>query len=236
VQQAVPETPTWSATIWCVVPALFVLALRTIGPSIAWPVQRFAAFYRGVVPLAPAAGIVLWVIWAFGQSGPADPLPYVPIFNPIELVQAIGLIAIYGGLDLRDTATDIGSMRRGGPIAVAVLAFVALNVIVARVVHFYWSVPFELDLLLDSAVFQTGISILWGLTAGLLMTLARMRINRAAWMIGAGVLAALIVKLFLVDLGNVGGIARIVSFLATGVLILAIGYFAPAPPKTESAA
>jgi uncharacterized membrane protein len=236
VKQAVPETPTWSATIWCVVPALFVLALRTIGPSIAWPVQRFAAFYRGVVPLAPAAGIVLWVIWAFGQSGPADPLPYVPIFNPIELVQAIGLIAIYGGLDLRDTATDIGSMRRGGPIAVAVLAFVALNVIVARVVHFYWSVPFELDLLLDSAVFQTGISILWGLTAGLLMTLARMRINRAAWMIGAGVLAALIVKLFLVDLGNVGGIARIVSFLATGVLILAIGYFAPAPPKTESAA
>ena len=236
VKQAIPETPTWSATIWCVVPALFVLALRTIGRSIAWPVQRFAAFYRGIVPLAPAAGIVLWVVWAFGQSGTADPLPYVPIVNPIELVQGIGLIAIYAGLDLRDTTTDVESMRRGGLIAVAVLAFIALNVIVARVVHFYWGVPFALDLLIDSAVFQTGISILWGLTAGLLMTLARMRINRAVWMVGAGVLAALIAKLFLVDLGNVGGVARIVSFLATGVLILAIGYFAPLPPKTESAA
>jgi len=160
----------------------------------------------------------------------------VPIVNPIELVQAIGLIAVYAGLDLREATADVESMRRGGLIVIAVLAFVALNVIVARVVHFYWSVPFELDLLLESAVFQTGISILWGVTAGLLMALARIRINRSVWMVGAGVLAALIVKLFLVDLGNVGGVARIVSFLATGILILAIGYFAPAPPKAERAA
>ena len=237
VKDAVPDTPTWSSTIWCVVPALFVLALRTIGRSLAWPVQRFASFYRGIVPLAPAAGIVLWVVWAFGQSGSADPLPYVPIINPLELVQALGLIAIYAGLDLRERmTTDVESMRRGGVIVIAVLAFIALNVIVARVVHFYWGVPFDLEALIDSAVFQTGISILWGLTAGLLMTLARVRINRPVWMIGAGVLAALIVKLFLVDLGNVGGVARIVSFLATGVLILAIGYFAPLPPKAERVA
>jgi len=237
VKQAVPDTATWSSTVWCLVPALFVLALRTIGRSIAWPVQRFSSFYRGVVPLAPAAGIVLWVVWAFGQTGSADPLPYVPIVNPIELVQAIGLIAIYAGLDLRETMThDLEPMRRGGLVVIAVLAFIALNVIVARVVHFYWGVPFDPDALIDSAVFQTGISILWGLTAGLLMTMARMRINRAVWMVGACVLAALIVKLFLVDLGNVGGVARIVSFLATGVLILAIGYFAPLPPKAEGAA
>jgi uncharacterized membrane protein len=237
VKHAVPDTPTWSSTIWCVVPALFVLGLRAIGPTIRWPVQRFAAFYRGIVPLAPAAGIVLWVVWAFGQTGSADPLPYVPIVNPLELVQAVGLIAIYAGLDLRETVThDVAQMRRGGLVVVAVLAFVALNVIVARVVHFYWGVAFDLDALVDSAVFQTGISILWGLTAALLMTLARMRISRSVWMVGAGVLAALIVKLFLVDLGNAGGIARIVSFLATGLLILAIGYFAPAPPKAERAA
>src|SRR6185436_17215972 len=129
--------------------------------------------------------------------------------------------------------TEVESMRRGGLVVIGVLAFIALNVIVARVVHFYWGIPFDLDALIQAAVFQTGISILWGLTAGLLMTLARMRINRPVWMVGAGVLAALIVKLFLVDLGNVGGVARIVSFLATGVLILAIGYFAPAPPKVE---
>jgi uncharacterized membrane protein len=85
-------------------------------------------------------------------------------------------------------------------------------------------------------VFQAGISILWGVTAAALMTLARLRLDRAVWITGAGLLAMLIVKLFVVDLGNVGGVARIVSFLATGMLILAIGYFAPVPPRSEKAA
>ena len=34
---------------------------------------------------------------------------------------------------------------------------------------------------------------------------------------------------FLVDLSNVGGIARIVSFIGVGVLMLVIGYVAPLP-------
>jgi uncharacterized membrane protein len=63
------------------------------------------------------------------------------------------------------------------------------------------------------------------------MTVSRRRLDRPVWMMGAGLLGALILKLFLVDLGNVGGVARIVSFLATGVLILLIGYFAPVPPR-----
>ena len=92
--------------------------------------------------------------------------------------------------------------------------------------------PFDVDDLVQSSIFQTGISILWGVTAGVLMTVARLRLDRPVWMVGAGLLAALILKLFLVDLGNVGGIARIVSFLATGILILLIGYFAPAPPRS----
>jgi uncharacterized membrane protein len=119
---------------------------------------------------------------------------------------------------------------------VAALAFVSINVVVGRVVHFYMDVPFDTDSLLQSSVFQTGIAILWGVTAGVLMTLARMWLDRSVWMVGAGLLTALILKLFLVDLGNVGGVARIVSFLVTGVLILAIGYFAPAPPKKEKPA
>ncbi|HEY1306128.1 MAG TPA: DUF2339 domain-containing protein [Vicinamibacterales bacterium] len=247
VRHAVPDTLTWSMTIWCLVPALILLALRAVGPSLAWPVQRFSSLYREIVPLAPAAGIILWVGWASTQSGNPDPLPYVPIVNPLELVQAIGLIVAFlqwGRESLSPDSTRQNdsrphfteSPRRWGLTLVAGLAFVAINMMVGRVVHFYWHVPFEIESLLDSSVFQAGISILWGVTAGILMALARIRISRPVWMIGAGVLAALIVKLFLIDLGNVGGVARIVSFLATGVLILVIGYFAPAPPKTEGAA
>ena len=40
-----------------------------------------------------------------------------------------------------------------------------------------------------------------------------------------------VIKLFIIDLANIGGIERIVSFLAVGVLMLVIGYVAPVPPR-----
>jgi len=40
-----------------------------------------------------------------------------------------------------------------------------------------------------------------------------------------------VVKLFFVDLSNVGGIERIVSFIGVGVLMLIIGYISPVPPS-----
>jgi uncharacterized membrane protein len=44
-------------------------------------------------------------------------------------------------------------------------------------------------------------------------------------------MAVVVAKLFLIDLSSVGGIERIVSFIAVGVLMLVIGYFSPVPPR-----
>jgi len=49
-------------------------------------------------------------------------------------------------------------------------------------------------------------------------------------MIGAALLGAVVVKLFLVDLAGSGTVARIVSFVGVGALLLVIGYVAPVPP------
>ena len=43
-------------------------------------------------------------------------------------------------------------------------------------------------------------------------------------------MAVVVIKLFFVDLSNVGGIERIVSFIGVGVLMLVIGYVSPVPP------
>jgi uncharacterized membrane protein len=40
-----------------------------------------------------------------------------------------------------------------------------------------------------------------------------------------------VAKLFFVDLGDRGTVARIVSFIAAGALMLLIGYLSPAPPR-----
>ena len=42
-----------------------------------------------------------------------------------------------------------------------------------------------------------------------------------------------VVKLFLIDLSGTGTIARIISFLVVGGLMLVIGYFSPIPPKKQ---
>jgi uncharacterized membrane protein len=63
------------------------------------------------------------------------------------------------------------------------------------------------------------------------MVFGARRLTRWIWMIGAGLMLLVVAKLFLVDLGNTGTVARIVSFLGVGVMLLVVGYFAPAPPK-----
>ncbi|MEJ2176096.1 MAG: DUF2339 domain-containing protein, partial [bacterium] len=54
--------------------------------------------------------------------------------------------------------------------------------------------------------------------------------QRVLWMIGAALLGAVVVKLFLVDLAGSGTVARIVSFVGVGALLLLIGYVATVPP------
>lgn len=51
---------------------------------------------------------------------------------------------------------------------------------------------------------------------------------------GAALIAVVVAKLFFVELSNRGGLARIVSFIGVGVLLLVVGYFAPLPPKRQS--
>jgi uncharacterized membrane protein len=42
-----------------------------------------------------------------------------------------------------------------------------------------------------------------------------------------------VAKLLLVDLSGSGTVARIISFLVVGVLMLIIGYFSPMPPTNK---
>jgi uncharacterized membrane protein len=235
IHRLVLDSSTWGNAMWAVVPALAMLALFHFGRVVAWPVARFSRLYATVIPVTPIAFIALWIVWACSQSGEAAPLAYVPVVNPIEVAQTLGLMTIYMWARASDAeAPDRALSPVIGPGA-AVLAFLALNAMVGRIVHFYLDVPYDLDRLTESAAFQAGLSVLWALTALSVMTLARRTVERNLWFVGAGLLAILTLKLFLVDLDNIGGVARIISFIVTGILILVIGYFSPLPPKAEKA-
>jgi uncharacterized membrane protein len=68
-----------------------------------------------------------------------------------------------------------------------------------------------------------------------LMVFGNRRAVRSLWLVGAGLLGAVVLKLFVVDLSGQGTIERIVSFVGVGILILVIGYLAPVPPAQQPA-
>ena len=100
--------------------------------------------------------------------------------------------------------------------------------------HHWAGVPFNFDAMMRSMLVQAALSIFWSVLALCTMVAATRVRARPLWITGAALMAAVVVKLFFVDLSNVGGIERIVSFIGVGLLMLVVGYFSPVPPaRTE---
>ena len=88
------------------------------------------------------------------------------------------------------------------------------------------------DAMFRSNLVQTSYTLFWSLLALCIMVAAVRRGLRTVWMVGAGLLGIVVVKLFLVDLASHGTVERIVSFVVVGLLMLVIGWFAPVPPRS----
>jgi len=122
----------------------------------------------------------------------------------------------------------------GGQHAVIGAAgFITANGILLRTLHHWAGVPFQLESMLRSTLVHTALSIFWSILALCTMVLAARMKLRALWISGAVLMGVVVVKLFLVDLSNVGGVERIVSFIGVGLLMLLIGYMSPVPPRAQ---
>jgi len=108
--------------------------------------------------------------------------------------------------------------------------FVALNGVVLRTAHHWGAIRWQLSSLLASKPLQAALTLTWTITALALMYWSTRRRVRPLWMLGAALLAVVVAKLFLVDLGALSGLPRVVAFLGAGVLLLVIQYVAPLPP------
>lgn len=238
LNQASQGQGAWALAGWGALPAILILVLLQPGPRLApWPLARHRAAYlgTGIGPLLAFGG--LWSLTAnLESSGAAQPLPYLPLLNPLDLAMLLmGLALVRWWLALGAEQPNLAA-RRGRMIRIlgAAAGFVWLNALVARSVHHWDGVPFLWHRLFASTSFQTSISLLWSSLALVLMAWSARRAIRTWWMAGAGLLALVVAKLFLIELGNAGTLARVVSFLGVGALLLVIGYLAPLPPKAKN--
>jgi uncharacterized membrane protein len=223
--------------------ALLVLTLWAGDPRRhqGWPLREQAQAYacHAALPIAALtfAGALVTALFASGQTAS---LPYVPLLNPVDLMVALALAALvlWRRMIASSQPRPAGASWLAGPqplIALAALAFIAINTVWLRVAHHLLGVSWSPEALLGSFTVQTGLSILWTLLALGLTLMAHRRGLRTLWLTGGGLLAAVVLKLLLVDLSNADGGARIVTFIVVGVLMLVVGYFAPLPPKAHRA-
>jgi uncharacterized membrane protein len=236
VDRVVLGAEIWQFVCFALVPGTLIIALLGVGSRIPWPLAAHRISYLDYGVTIPLLFLVLWSLASNLMRGDPAPLSYIPLLNPLTLTQVfVFLVILYWLRHNRKTPGILYSQIQphlfwaglGG------LVFLWLNGITARLVHLYFGVPFTFHSMYNSVIMQSAVSILWSSLALTVTIWANRRGIREIWFGGAVLLSGVVLKLFMVDLSGTGTIARIVSFLAVGVLMLFIGYFSPLPPKRE---
>lgn len=235
VNNLVEGAGTWGLIAWGIVPSLFVMAVSKLTERPWWPIGGRSETYitLGAGPVVLAA--YFWALYSnVTSNGDPWPLPYLPFLNPLDIAVGFVFIALpVWFMALRRHSASGTRYFQLQSVLVVYLAglFVWLNAILVRVVYHWGGVDFSYSAMFNSTLFQASLSIFWGLLALCTMVFSTRRGIRPAWAAGAGLLAAIVIKLFLVDLSNTGTVARIVSFVGAGVLLLIVGYMSPVPPR-----
>lgn len=216
----------WLQLTWLAVPAAYLLLSAKARPALF---ARHPAAYRAFGGAACALAAAAWLLWA-NLSAPRAPapLPYLPVFNPLELAAAA---LLWFGFAALPRLGRNENARRAGFYALCAAAFLTVSAGVMRLWHFYGGTQWRFDAMMRSVGLQAGLSVVWALAAIVLMVSGNRSGRRARWMAGAVLMGVVVVKLFLVELGNSGGIERIASFIIVGLLLLLVGWFAPVPPR-----
>jgi len=235
---AMLQQGSWQEISQVVMP-ICLLGLLVIGNRTrVWPFRQELITYQGIIALPLAVWSLGWVVVSsLTCSGDSSPLPWLPLLNQFDLtilaaiaVPLIWLRSLYAEQAFQELLHEL---QLSITAVFTAVSFVWLNAILARSLHYWGEVPFTAHGMLHSPLAQASFSIFWSLLA-LLATLYAVRHgHRLIWICGASLLGVVVAKLFMVDLAGHGTVARIVSFVAVGLLLLVIGWFAPVPPKKE---
>jgi uncharacterized membrane protein len=218
-----------------------VLAVLTLAQRPAWPVGSAPMLYVRFGLGGLVVVLMLRILQAdFTQPGSNTPLAYLPIANALDVSIVLALAAVFAwirrgadaspGSDTMLAPLVPASIRKLSAIVLSAVAFSSWNAMLARTVHQYTGIPFWAHSLWSSADLQVSFSLSWTLIALALMIVAHRRRIRPAWWTGAGLLAVVVAKLFVLDLAELGGGAKIGTFIGVGLLLLVIGALAPVPP------
>jgi uncharacterized membrane protein len=209
-------------------PTLLLAALALWRPRvIAAPLAVYADEIRNAVGACAALALFFAGVIALGIAGASNPLVFIPVLNPIDLLLIAVLLLTARGIS--DVSMPVG-VRRVRPAVLAVMFFIIATSMTLRSVHHLGGVPWD-DAMAGSSLAELSLTVVWSIIGVVAWVLGSKRGQRLLWMAGAGTMALVLAKLLLVDRGHLGNLFGIASFIAYGLLCTVIGYLAPAPPR-----
>jgi uncharacterized membrane protein len=229
----------WGLAVALSVPGIVALLVRRFNERPSWPIPVHPETYRIAGVILVSSQVVLLTLLMVADPGNPAPLPYIPVLNPYDLAMLFSMLTVTRILPAWQKPPATPARRSSGKlpgpekVLLAAAFFVMTTCALVRGVHHYTAVPWSGEALFDSVIVQTSLSVYWGLLGFFGMIWGARRSRRLLWMTGVGFMALVVIKLFIVDLGNTGTVARIISFIAIGGLLLVVGYFAPAPPRAD---
>ncbi|MFT5175840.1 MAG: putative membrane protein, partial [Gammaproteobacteria bacterium] len=222
---------SWLEATWLLIPSVSVACLLIAKRRGTWPLAARHRLYLHFGALPVLFTLAIGVLWLSVRApGAAWPIPYMPLLNPVDLLSVAALAVMLMWWRACEEINGAG-LQAGMAIAGLVLSFVWLNAALLRSLYFWAGVPYELSVQMNSTSVQASLSVLWASTALLAMLAGSRASERAVWMSGVSLMAVVVAKLLLVDLASSGTIARIVSFIGVGLLMMLVGYLAPVPPR-----
>ena len=216
-------------------PVATLIAIRSILSAAKWPYNAHKESYHqfALIPLAGAT--VVWSFLQLNSSASSLPLPWLPVLNPIDIMQAVIIMGwIWKGRVVIDRLPGEWSVK---PCILGLLGFMFLwiNVDLLRAIHHWVGIEWDFSALVTADISQTSLSILWALLGLVVTFYATRKAKRQLWLYGATLLGVVILKLFLIDLSAQETIERIVSFTGVGLLLTLVGYLSPLPPRDSVA-
>lgn len=195
----------------------------------AWLAQPLGA---GFAPFQTALRLLvflalgLWWVCLLFYPGHSAPLPWIVVINPLDLAQLTVLLLL--AFWLRDSRSAAGTSL---PVVLLALAgLVLVSTMTLRAVC-HWGGNAWNDELIGAGLSQTGLTVVWSLLGVAGWICGSRRGHWGLWLAGALLMGVVLLKLLLVDRGNLGDLLGIGAFIVYGLLCTLVGWLAPVPPR-----
>jgi uncharacterized membrane protein len=220
----------WQVAITGLIP-LFSVAVIELGcKKMFWPFKEYVNIYQHLVSSIILAIVFTWtfltnlLLWHMPQH-----FLYLPLLNPIDVIMTLSICTVIYWVYQQNPWIK-NKLQIGNTMIVNVLlawGFVWITAMTLRSVQAWAQLPFDIGDLYNSSIAQTSLTIVWSLSSLTIVFVATYKKNKSIWWLGMVILGVTILKLFCIDLANSNTIARIISFISVGIILLVIGYFSP---------